>query len=306
MVTKANFADRLLRKRKRYKHPFILGIDPVPDRIPERTAGVIPDLVGKNPIHRKVHLFGQELLRTLSPLAYAIKIQSAYYEALGWRGSYILDELIEEAHRRDILVILDGKRSDIPETMRAYGMAYLKTNPYGGQSQPDAITTTPFFGRDSLEALIEGAAADRGVFVVLRSTNPGGEKVQRFPDNDKSLYRQIARSLCPLINRLKGKSGYSSIGVVAPANRPKELDEIRNMLPACLVLAPGLGAQGGSVKKLKAALSADLSPVFFPVSRSVIYGDDGLGKPSSVGHLAREARMRFEKYISEYEKHFRR
>jgi orotidine-5'-phosphate decarboxylase len=163
----------------------------------------------------------------------AVKPQIAFFEALGWPGLRTLGDLLSEARKRELPVVLDAKRGDIGSTAAAYARAYLGA---GAPLPADALTVNPYLGRDSLEPFVEVAEVEgAGLFVLVRTSNAGAGDLQDL---------EVA---APAAERLRGEeSGWSSLGVVVGANWPEQSRAVRELLPRSLFLVPGYGAQGGS------------------------------------------------------------
>lgn len=239
-----NFADRLMDATGRLGHPLCAGLDPHLDRIPSlfrrgsmassdpRTVDAVKD-------------FLSAVIDRLAGQVAVVKPQIAFFEALGWRGLEALDSLVRQARRHGILVLLDAKRGDIGSTAKAYAAAYL------GPDAPmpcDAITLNPYLGRDSLEPFVQRAEdTGSGLFVLVKTSNPGsGDYQDRAMQDGETLYAGVAESLADIAERLRGSSGWSSLGVVVGATYPGESETVRRLLPPSLFLVPGYGAQGGS------------------------------------------------------------
>ena len=143
--------------------------------------------------------------------------------------------------------------------------------------QADALTVNPYLGLDSLGPFLAASRANGvGVFVLARTSNPGGADFQNLSVEGVPLYQRVARALAPLSESLRGGSGWSNLGVVAGATYPAESEQLRQALPHALFLVPGYGAQGGS---LAAALSpfvrgkTQLEGGMINSSRGILFGN---------------------------------
>jgi orotidine-5'-phosphate decarboxylase len=159
-------------------------------------------------------------------------------------------------------------------TARAYAQALVgeTPGPYGPVRGlgADAFTANPLLGRDALEPLIEAAAAaGAGVFVLVRTSNPGAAEIQDTPEGDP-LHERLARLVDELGEPLSGESGLSSIGAVTGATRPDLLARLRELMPRAVFLLPGVGAQGGSVADLGAAFANHPAGGLIAASRSIV------------------------------------
>ena len=145
-----------------------------------------------------------------------------------------------------LVELLDAKRGDIGSTAEGYSRAYLEPN---SPCESDALTLNPYLGLDTLRPFVDRAASyGRGLFVLVRTSNPGSADYQeRVLEKGGPLYQAVAESLAPLCEELAGPAtGWSSMGIVAGATYPEQAEKLRELLPKALFLVPGYGAQGGS------------------------------------------------------------
>lgn len=151
------------------------------------------------------------------------------------------------------MVIMDAKRGDIGSTAKAYADGWLG---HDAGFPSDALTINPYLGRDSLDPFAEKAKqSDSGLFALVRTSNPGSQDIQMIPSlDDKPVFHHVADMIRPLMEDLIDSSGFSSFGVVVGATWPEESITLRRMLPECLFLIPGYGAQGGSAADAMAGL----------------------------------------------------
>lgn len=242
------FADRLLRRVRALGHPLCAGLDPDLARIPPvfRRGAMDP---GAPDTAEALAAFCRAFLERVADRVAALKPQSAFFEALGWRGVRVLAEVLEAARARGLPVVLDAKRGDIGSTAAGYAAAYLAP---GAPLRADALTVNPYLGLDALEPFVREAERARGgLFVLARTSNPGGRDFQDAPDTaGRPLYERVAEALQPHAKRLAGPaSGFSGLGLVAGATRPDEARRLRELAPTALFLVPGYGAQGASARE---------------------------------------------------------
>jgi orotidine-5'-phosphate decarboxylase len=142
--------------------------------------------------------FSQTIIDAVAELVPVIKPQVAFFEQLGSAGMVALENVIAAARDRGLLVLLDAKRGDVPNTAAAYARAYLASSP-PRPFECDAITVNPYLGLDGLEPFFEAAAAGKGVFVCVKTSNPGSRDIQELRVDDQPLYLEVARLLRPAI-----------------------------------------------------------------------------------------------------------
>ena len=238
------FADRFIEASRRLGHPLCVGIDPHLPLIPAafRAGAMQP---GAPETAAAVERFCLALLERVAGKVASVKPQSACFEALGPAGVAVLARVLGVARANGLLVLLDAKRGDIGSTAEAYAAAYLRK---GAPFACDALTVNAYLGLDTLAPFVEAAAeSGGGVFVVLRSSNPGATDLQDLPAPSVPLYERLAAALAPKAPLLAGpETGWSGLGAVVGATWPAESRRIRELLPRSLFLVPGYGVQGGS------------------------------------------------------------
>jgi orotidine-5'-phosphate decarboxylase len=241
----AGFAARLTDSIRARNSVLCAGIDPHMDRI--------PSLFQQKDKASAVRDWAFELIPLLAGSAPVIKPQAAMFEQLGVRGMQILADLSQAAMAEGLMVIMDAKRGDIGSTAKAYAEGWLG---HDAGFPSDALTINPYLGRDSLDPFVAKARqSDSGLFALLRTSNPGSQDVQMIPSADnRPVFHHVSDMIRPFMETLTDSSGFSSFGVVVGATWPDESVALRRMLPECLFLIPGYGAQGGSAADALAGL----------------------------------------------------
>ncbi len=160
---------------------------------------------------------------------------------------------------RQNIWILDAKRGDIGNTASAYATSAFS------HFNADAITLNPYLGGDSLEPFLRHA--DRGAFLLCRTSNPGSRDIQELVLADgRQLYIAIAELAATQWNT------NHNVGLVVGATQPEALKAVRTMCPDLPFLLPGVGAQGGDlVQALTAGLDTRRSGLLINASRSILY-----------------------------------
>jgi orotidine-5'-phosphate decarboxylase len=274
------FNDRLDRLLEKSPSRLCIGLDPVRERLP---SDVRPDRAG-------LVRYLSALVDATAPHAVAFKPNSAYFEALGVDGYGALIDLV--AHIRsstDAVVILDAKRGDIGHTAAMYARAAF--NVVGA----DAITVSPYLGEDAIAPF--AADAERGVFVLARTTNPGATAMQEVavrPDRERGARHGEPVPFYRLVARLvRSWDKHGNLGLVAGATAPGPLAMVRQEVGVKMpILVPGVGAQGGELA-LAVAAAADANGRGFLInaSRSVMYAAKGVGVAEAAVAAAGAARV---------------
>lgn len=236
------FFDRLAAAVRRCGNPVLVGLDPRWQSLP---PAITP---GSDATSRALAYleFCRGVIDVVAPLVPAVKPQSAFFEQLGPAGMSALSSVIRYARSAGLLVILDAKRNDIGTTAEAYADGML-----GAESpwQADALTVTPYLGDDSLQPFVHVAELrDCGIFVLVKTSNPGGALFQDVVADGLPMYRRVAQAVERLAENAPGASGYGAVGAVVGATWPEQLAELRAAMPHTWFLIPGYGAQGGAAK----------------------------------------------------------
>jgi len=221
----------------------------------------------------------RSLIERAGPACVAVKPQLACFERLGAPGWAALAEICAAAREAGLLVIADGKRGDVPVTAAAYAQSLVgeTPTPWGPVAGlgADAFTANPLLGLDALEPLVVAAAkADAGIFLLVRTSNPGARDVQDLPAPHQPLHERLARLVDGLSGRLLGENGVSGVGAVVGATEPLHIAHLREVMPRSIFLIPGVGAQGGKPELLGAAFAAGPASALVAVSRGIAEDPD--------------------------------
>jgi len=270
----AHFAVRLAAAVQRCQNPVLVGLDPRADQLP---TGLLAETDRDNPqaVADAYRVFCQGIIDVVAPLVAVVKPQAAFFEQLGPSGMAALHEVVQYAHGQGLLVILDGKRNDIGSTATAYANGYLgagQTSPWGA----DALTVSPYLGDDSLDPFVEVAQErDAGIFVLVKTSNPGGKCFQDLVSDGKPLYSHVASLVEQLAEQTlpAAEEGvpYGAVGAVVGATYPEQLEELRSAMPHSWFLVPGFGAQGGSAADVAGAFDASGLGAVVNSSRGIIF-----------------------------------
>ncbi|MEM1086414.1 MAG: orotidine-5'-phosphate decarboxylase [Pseudomonadota bacterium] len=254
------FADRLIAATRQYG-PLCVGIDPHAGRIPALFGGDTPE---------GLENWGMALAEAATGHAGIIKPQAGLFERHGWQGMRALSKVCATAKEAGLIVLMDAKRGDIGSTAEGYASAYLKaTSPFAC----DALTVNPYMGLDTLEPHVRAAEdSGKGVIVLARTSNPGSADYQARDLDGAPLYARVVESLAPMVERLKGQNGWSSLMLVTGATGPDEAKHLRSLSPNALFLVPGYGAQGAGASDAVAGF-VDGEGGCVNASRSVTFPD---------------------------------
>jgi orotidine-5'-phosphate decarboxylase len=282
----APFAQRLSDAVAGRRSQVVLGLDPDPAQLwpAAAAAGAGPG----SPAQRAARAVVEHcrlLIEAAGPACVAVKPQLACFERLGAPGWAALAEVIGLAHSGGLLVIADAKRGDFPPTAAAYAQALAGTTPtLAGEVAglgADAFTANPLLGADALAPFVASGA---GLFVLVRTSNPGAADVQ---DLELAGGERVWERLARLVHELgeMRPCGLSDIGAVMGATSPQHLPRARELMPHAIFLLPGVGAQGGRVEDLAPAFAPGRAGGLVTASRSIAAAHESSGgDPGEAAH----------------------
>jgi orotidine-5'-phosphate decarboxylase len=224
--------------------PLCAGIDPVPERLPagiERTAAGVAE-------------WGSGIVAAVSPHVAAIKLNLAFYEALGAEGWRAL-ERVRASVPSELIVIADAKRGDIGPSAERYAIALLD------HIGADAVTVSPYLGEDAVEPFLN--RGEQLVYLLARTSNPSAPRLQgeRLADGH-TLAETVAAWAAD-----RWPDG--RVGLVVGATAPDELEAMRAAAPALGFLVPGIGPQGGDLDAALRNVHGTAAPGLIAASRAI-------------------------------------
>ena len=275
-----HFADRLCDAVKNKRTSLVVGLDPVYSRLPEaiRSHKDMNDEQDAAAAVDAIFDFCTQVTRIIAPLVPAVKINIAFFEKYLWEGLETFYSLISEAEDLGLEIIADVKRGDIGHTAELYASAHLENQELIGLEDTitaDAITVNGFAGIEGIIPFADMANQQgKGVFVWVRSSNPGGAAIQDFADADgKKLYQQIAEVVNEIACEKEriGENGYSNVGMVVGGLGAEDAAALRSKYDKLWFLVPGFGSQGASATDCVKLCKTDGTGALINASRSIIY-----------------------------------
>lgn len=267
----SSFIDRLASAIAARRTPLVVGLDPRWAHLPwEFRTQPQASLAEQAAAYEE---FCCGVIDVVAPLVPAVKPQAAFFEELGPPGMVALADVMAYARNRELLVILDGKRNDIGSTAEAYARGWLgrDAGPWGA----DALTVSPYLGDDSLTPFVETAEArDAGIFVLVKTSNPGGAIWQDLEAGGERLFQHIGNHVEQLALRTMGACGYGAVGAVVGATYPEQLTELRQLMPHTWFLVPGFGSQGGTAADVAPAFDSKGFGAIVNSSRAIIFAHE--------------------------------
>ncbi|BAM03399.1 orotidine-5'-phosphate decarboxylase [Phycisphaera mikurensis] len=257
----SSFATRLAAAVDRRGGAACVGLDPVLEKVPHRNGG--------DPV-AAIEAFSLRVVEAVAGLVPAVKLQMACFERYGSRGVAAAERVLGAAGEAELLTIADAKRGDIGVSAAHYAAAFT-----AGPLAADAVTVSPYLGFDTLVPFREAAAAaGTGVFVLVRTSNPGGDDLQSLRTPGGGVAEVVAAGIERMNGGLQAGEAYGPVGAVVGATRPAVAEALRVRMPRSILLVPGIGAQGGDPAALSALFDARGHGALLTASRSVIYAED--------------------------------
>jgi orotidine-5'-phosphate decarboxylase len=265
------FIDRLAAAVTRLRSPVVVGLDPRWQQLP---PGLLSQSETSNQMRALAYTqFCNGVIDVVCSLVPAVKLQAAFFEELGPAGMAAMAGVIAHAQQQGLLVIVDGKRNDIGSTALAYARGYLGR----GESawHADAITVSPYLGDDSLTPFVDIAVQRQcGVFVLVKTSNPGGKTFQDLQCDSRPLYDHVANHIERLAAATLGTCDYGAIGAVVGATYPEQLAKLRTAMPHTWFLVPGYGSQGGTAADMASAFDSRGLGAVVNNSRGIIFAHE--------------------------------
>jgi orotidine-5'-phosphate decarboxylase len=245
-VRTSSFLQQLHAAARKNDSWLCVGLDPDESQVP---AGL------------RLEDFLKGIVEATGDLVCCFKPNLAFFEALGTTGHAALRTL-RGIIPSGVPLLIDAKRGDTPQTMRAYARAIFD------ELDADAVTVNPYLGGDSLEPFFD--YADRGVFVLCKTSNPGAGEIQDLVvEGGEPLFVHVAR-------RAVGWDKHGTLGLVVGATYPADVAAVRQVAPRAPILLPGVGAQAGDLERsVQAAMGRDDGVALVNASRSILYAGSG-------------------------------
>ena len=268
---------RLIEKIAQMQNPSVVGLDSLLDYIPQHikdekfaTYGDTFDAAAQSILE-----YNKAIIDQICDIVPAVKPQAAYYEMYSWQGMWALCETVKYAQEKGMIVIMDGKRNDIGSTMQAYAKAHLGTSTVNGKELSafgsDMLTVNGYLGSDGVNPLLPICdEQDKGIFVLVKTSNPSSGELQDQKIGDKSIYETMGAMCEQWGSQTENHYGYSRVGAVVGATYPEQLAEMRQKMPHTFFLVPGYGAQGGGANDVAGAFDKNGLGAIVNSSRAIL------------------------------------
>lgn len=268
--------SRLIEKIENLQAPIVVGLDPMLAYVPDHIQKQAFEAYGETleGAAEAIWQFNKAIIDATWDLIPAVKPQIAMYEQFGVEGVKAFYKTVEYCKSKGLIVIGDIKRGDIGSTSEAYAVGHLGKVQVGSKSyagfDEDFATVNPYLGSDGVKPFLKVCKEwDKGIFVLVKTSNPSSGEFQDQLINDTPLYELVGRKVAQWGEECMDGS-YSNVGCVVGATYPEMGKVLRKLMPKTYILVPGYGAQGGKAEDLVHYFNADGLGAIVNSSRGII------------------------------------
>ena len=267
---------QLIEKIQKTKAPICVGLDPMLSYVPEHIQAAAFEQYGETleGAAEAIWQFNKEIVDHTFDLIPAVKPQIAMYEQFGIEGLKVYKRTVDYCKEKGLVVIGDAKRGDIGSTSAAYATGHIGSVQVGSKTysgfDTDFLTVNPYLGTDGVKPFVDVCNShDRGLFVLVKTSNPSSGEFQDRLIDGRPLYEWVAEKVVEWGNASMD-GDYSNVGAVVGATYPEMGRVLRKVMPKAYILVPGYGAQGGQGKDLVDFFNPDGLGAIVNSSRGII------------------------------------
>ena len=300
--------DVLQSKIRKLKCPIVLGLDPTRELIPPELLSECEARLGPGPeaLAESFGLFCRGLLEALKKTVPAVKLQTACFQALGWQGVKVMQELLARAKKLGYYVLLETMRSDVGHVAALSAQSVFGGLDFGGERvfpyPCDAVVLNAYLGSDGIRPWLPYVKeSGKNVFVVVKSSNKSSGEVQDLLSGDRVIHTAMADLTLRWSTELFGKCGYGEVGAVVGLSSPAAIQALRKRYDTLFFLVPGYGAQGGVAKHASYAFDRLGHGAAVCASRSIIGAwreQAGADYPEAALAAAEKMKKQLEGYVT--------
>lgn len=300
--------DLLQSKIRKLKAPIVVGLDPTPELIPPELLAQCRDQLGDSvaALAEGYLRFCKGILDALKKLVPAVKVQAACFDALGWQGVKVMQELLAYAKKQGYFVLLETMRTDV-----GHIAAITAESVFGGircgeervfPYPCDGLVLNGYLGSDGIKPYLPFVKEDgKNLFVVVKSSNKSSCEVQDLLSGDRVIYTAMADLTLRWSTDLFGKCGYSEVGAVVGLSSPSAIQALRKRYDSLFFLVPGYGAQGGVAKHAAYAFDRLGHGAAVCASRSILGAwreQAGVDYPDAAVAAVEKMKKQLEAYVT--------
>jgi orotidine-5'-phosphate decarboxylase len=234
--------QKLIKQKKSY---LCVGLDPNQSMLKEGET---------------IYDFCTNIIDQTLPYTVAYKINTAFFESMGWRGWRLMSNIIDYLKNKEVFIIADAKRGDIENTSKYYAKAFFE------ELDVDAVTVNPYMGYDSIKPFLEYENKTT-IILSLTSNSGAGDFQMNEMSNGNFLFEDVIK--CSQNWNKKGDIMY-----VIGATKSEQMDYVKKIAPNDFLLVPGVGAQGGSLQEVSEKLLTEDCNLLVNMSRSILNSEN--------------------------------
>ena len=268
--------DKLVKNIQKTNAPIVVGLDPMLNYVPEHIQKAAFAEYGETleGAGEAIWQFNKGIVDATYDLIPAVKPQIAMYEQFGIEGLKAFKKTVDYCKEKGLVVIGDIKRGDIGSTSTAYAVGHIGKVQVGSKTyagfDEDFITVNPYLGTDGIKPFVNVCNdEDRGLFVLVKTSNPSSGEFQDRLVDGRPLYELVAEKVVEW-GEASMDGDYSNVGAVVGATYPEMSKILRKLMPKTYFLVPGYGAQGGTAKDLMHCFNEDGLGAVVNSSRGII------------------------------------
>lgn len=268
--------NELINKIRKLNSPIVVGLDPRLNFVPNYIQEKVFNEYGKTPkaVAKAFFEYNKEIINHIYDLIPAVKPQIAMYEQYGIEGMIAYQKTVKYAKEKGLIVIGDAKRGDISSTAESYAIGHLGKIDIKGETYKgfdvDFLTVNPYMGYDTIKPFLDVCKIEnKGLFILVKTSNPSSVDFQDKKINDDYLYEVVAKKVNNWSQEHMGED-YSYIGAVVGATYKEESKKLRELMPKTYFLVPGYGAQGGTADDIIHCFNEDGLGAIVNSSRGII------------------------------------
>lgn len=268
--------NRLVESIKKTNAPIVVGLDPTLKLMPGYIKAKNFKEYGANLLgaSKAIVEYNKGIVDAIKDLVPCVKPQIAMYEQFGVEGVIAFKETVDYCKKNGLIVLGDIKRGDIGSTSEAYAVGHLSGVEIEGVKYEgfgeDFATVNPYLGIDGIKPFMDVCKKEKkGIFVLVKTSNPSSGEFQDRIIDGKPLYEQVALKVNEWGKDLMGDE-YSYVGAVVGATYPEMGKAMRKVMPKAYILVPGYGAQGGTADGLRPFFNEDGLGAIVNSSRGII------------------------------------
>lgn len=270
--------NQLIAKIQKTNAPIVVGLDPMMKFVPDFIQSAAFKEYGETleGAAEAIWQYNKGIIDAVYDLIPAVKPQIAMYEQFGIPGMIAFQKTVNYCKEKGLIVIGDVKRGDIGSTSEAYAVGHLGKVSVGAGKfygfNEDFATVNPYLGSDGILPFTKVCREEKkGIFVLVKTSNPSSGEFQDQLVNDKPLYELVGEKVAAWGSECMPEEGnYSYVGAVVGATYPEQGKLLRKVMPRTFILVPGYGAQGGKGADLVHFFNEDGLGAIINSSRGII------------------------------------